>query len=112
VLAQVGASYVVPLRRELELLGSEGSMRVLDPFRPNRDGLIEIEREGDDVERIEPARDDPYRLQLENFADAVAGRAGPLLGRADAIGQARALEALYRSAREGSAVALDDLAVA
>src|SRR6185437_5028749 len=43
VLAQVGASFLVPLRRELELLGSEGSIRVRDPFRPDRSGLIEVE---------------------------------------------------------------------
>jgi predicted dehydrogenase len=103
-LAQVGASYLVPLRRELELLGSEGSIRVRDPFRPDRSGLIEVERGGDVVESITAAKDDAYRLQLENFADAVAGRAEPRLGRVDAAAQARALAALYRSAREGVAV--------
>jgi D-xylose 1-dehydrogenase (NADP+, D-xylono-1,5-lactone-forming) len=106
VLAQVGASYLVQLRREVELLGAEGSMRVRDPFRPDRDGLIEIDRGGSDVERIEPSRDDPYRLQLENFADAVAGTGEPALGRAETVAQARVLGALYRSAREGSAVVL------
>jgi D-xylose 1-dehydrogenase (NADP+, D-xylono-1,5-lactone-forming) len=106
-LAQVGASYLVPLRRELELLGSEGSIRVRDPFRPDRSGLIEVERDGLVLETIRAAGDDAYRLQLENFADAAAGRAEPRLGRCDAVGQARALAALYRSAREGSAVLLD-----
>jgi D-xylose 1-dehydrogenase (NADP+, D-xylono-1,5-lactone-forming) len=105
-LAQVGASYLVPLRRELELLGSEGSIRVRDPFRPNRSGLIEVERGGEVVESIEAAKDDAYRLQLESFADAVAGRAEPRLGRDDAVAQARALAVLYRSAREGVMVAL------
>ena len=56
------------------------------------------------VESIEAAQDDAYRLQLENLADAVAGRAEPRLGRADSVAQARALAALYRSAREGVAV--------
>jgi predicted dehydrogenase len=55
---------------------------------------------------VKAAEDDPYRLQLENLADAAAGRAEPLLGRADAVAQARALAALYRSAREGAAVQL------
>jgi xylose dehydrogenase (NAD/NADP) len=104
VLAQVGASFVVPLRRELEVLGSAGSLRVHDPFRPNRSGAIELERDGEVVEVLKAARDDPYRLQLENLADAAAGRAKPLLGRADAVAQARALAALYRSARERSAI--------
>ena len=107
VLAQVGASYLVQLRRELELLGSEGSIRVRDPFRPDRSGMIEVERDGVLVEAIPAVRDDSYRLQLENFADAATGRAEPLLGRDDAVAQARALAALYRSAREGRAISLD-----
>jgi D-xylose 1-dehydrogenase (NADP+, D-xylono-1,5-lactone-forming) len=106
VLAQVGASFIVPLRRELELIGSAGSLRVRDPFRPDRSGAIELERDGEVVEVVKAANGDPYRLQLENLADAAAGRAEPLLGRADAVAQARALAALYHSAREGFAVRL------
>jgi predicted dehydrogenase len=105
VLAQVGSSYLVPLRRELEVLGSEGSLRSRDPFRPDRDGALLLERNGGPAERIEPAPDDPYRLQLENFAAAAAGRAEPLLAREESVAQARALAALYRSAREGGAAA-------
>ena len=37
---------------------------------------------------------------------AIRGRAEPLLGREDALGQARAIEALYRSADEGGPVSL------
>jgi D-xylose 1-dehydrogenase (NADP+, D-xylono-1,5-lactone-forming) len=47
---------------------------------------------------VEPA--DSYRLQLENLSDAIRGEAEPVLGRQDAVGQARAIEALYRSAAE------------
>jgi hypothetical protein len=39
-----------------------------------------------------------YRLELENVSDAICGRAPPLLGRGDAVGQARAIEALYDAA--------------
>ena len=41
---------------------------------------------------------DSYPLELENLADAIDGRAPALLGREDAVGQARAIDALYRSA--------------
>jgi hypothetical protein len=50
------------------------------------------------VQTIEPARADAYRLELENLAAAAAGTAEPLLGRSDAVGQARAIELLYASA--------------
>ena len=58
------------------------------------------------VERIEVPLADSYRLELEDFAAAVAGEREPLLGRADALGQARTIEALYRSAESGEAVTL------
>jgi xylose dehydrogenase (NAD/NADP) len=47
---------------------------------------------------------DAYLLELEDFAAAVAGEREPLLGRADAVGQARALEALYAAAERGEEV--------
>ena len=59
--------------------------------RRTADGIEEI--------AVEPA--DSYRLQLENLSNAIRGEAEPLLGREDAVGQARAIEALYRSAAEG-----------
>jgi xylose dehydrogenase (NAD/NADP) len=48
-----------------------------------------------------------FALELENFAASIAGEAQPLLGRADAVGQARAIDALYRSAAEGRAIDLE-----
>jgi predicted dehydrogenase len=48
---------------------------------------------------------DSYRLEVENMSAAIRGEAEPLLGRADAVGQARAIEALYRAADNGEAVA-------
>jgi predicted dehydrogenase len=60
----------------------------------------------DGVEEVEVEHGDSFVLELENFAAAVAGEAPPLLGRADALGQARAIDALYRSAETGASVSL------
>jgi hypothetical protein len=40
-------------------------------------------------------------------SDAILGRTTLLLGRADAVGQARTIEALYRSAETGLPVELE-----
>ena len=50
---------------------------------------------------------DPYPLELENMSAAILGEAEPLLGREDALGQARAIAALYESATSGAAVAVE-----
>jgi D-xylose 1-dehydrogenase (NADP+, D-xylono-1,5-lactone-forming) len=86
----------------LELVGDEGSLLVPDPW-VGGGGAIELRRDGE-VERIEQAAADPYALELENFSRAVRGRAEPLVPAGDAVAQARAIEALYRSADEGGAL--------
>ena len=90
-------------RDELEAIGSEGSLFVDDPWHCDVPG-IELRRE-DGVERIELDFSDSYRLELENLSDAVRGEAELLLGRADGVAQARALEALHESATTGRVVA-------
>ena len=86
----------LPARDELEAIGSEGSVFVEDPWFC-RKPIIELRRNGG-LERIEIAPEDPYRLELENLSDAIRGEGELLLGRDDALGQARALQALHRSA--------------
>jgi D-xylose 1-dehydrogenase (NADP+, D-xylono-1,5-lactone-forming) len=49
---------------------------------------------------------DSYRLEVENMSAAIRGEASLLLGREDALGQARAIEALYAAADGGRVVAL------
>ena len=93
----------------LEAVGSEGSLLVSHPFTADVEG-VEVRRgttfEETEVERIEVEHANRYRLQLENFARAVAGEEPPLLGRDDAVAQARVLDALLRSAETGAPVSL------
>jgi xylose dehydrogenase (NAD/NADP) len=104
VLAQFDAGLVVSERDELEAIGEEGSLFLDDPWHCERP-VIEL-RTADGMEEIAVAPADSYRLQLENISNAIRGEAEPLLGRDDAVGQARAIEALYRSAADGRSVKL------
>lgn len=105
VVAQFEVSFLVPRRQELVAIGEEGALVVGAPWRADWGTSIEVDREGE-VERVLVPEADSYRLQLENLADAVEGAAPPLLGREDALGQARIIDALYRSAETGSSVEL------
>ena len=102
VLALFDCGTCLVERDELEAIGTEGSLFLDDPWHCV-EPVIELRR-GGDVERIELEPVDSYRLELENLADAAAGRAPLLLGRDDAVGQARAIEALFRSVDEGAVV--------
>jgi predicted dehydrogenase len=88
------------VRDELEAIGTEGSLFLDDPWHCVAPG-IDIRREGR-VERIEIAVADSYRLELENLSDAIRGEGQLLLGRDDAVAQARVLEALHDSATHGT----------
>jgi predicted dehydrogenase len=104
VLAEFDAGMYLPRRDGLEAVGTEGSLVISDPWLAQR--LVLHLRRGESREEIALPPADPYRLELENMCAAIAGVGEPLLGRADAVGQARALDALYQSADEGSPVSL------
>jgi len=78
------------------VVGDEGTLFLDDPWHARRP-LIELRRDGR-IERIETPPVDSYRLEAENFSAAIRGETEPLLGRDDAVGQAWAIEALYRAA--------------
>jgi len=102
VLALFDCGTTLPNRDELEVVGTAGSLFLDDPWHAN-EPVIEVRRDRA-VERIELEPEDSYRLELENLVDAVRGEAQPLLGREDAVGNARAIEALFASAERGEAV--------
>jgi predicted dehydrogenase len=103
VVSQIEASFLAPERQSLEVVGERGVLRVEAPWRVDWGGDLVLERDGGrETVPVEDANS--YTRELENLADAVAGRAEPLLGRDDALGQARVIDALYRSAESGAAV--------
>ncbi len=98
VLATFDCGTALPERDELEVIGSEGSLFVDDPWHVNTP-LIELRKGGAVVERIEVERQSSYRLEFENLGDAIRGEGELLLGREDAVDQARVLQALHDDAR-------------
>jgi predicted dehydrogenase len=102
LVAYFDAGLALATRDELEVIGEDGSLFLDDPWHCHGP-VIELRRE-QGVERIEVPEVNSYRLEAENFSAAVRGRAAPLLGRGDALGQARAIEALYAAADSGQTV--------
>jgi predicted dehydrogenase len=104
VLATFDCGTALTDRDELEAIGSDGSLFIDDPWHAVHPG-IELRRD-DGTERIEIEHRDSYRLEVEDLSDAIRGDGTPLLGRADALGQARTIEALYESAATGGRISL------
>ena len=96
-LGEFYCGFDLPDANGIEAIGSTGVAVVHDPVRC-RDPHVELNGERVDLEDL-----DRYCLQVANFSAAVRGEAEPLLGRDDALAQARTIAALYRSAESGRA---------
>ena len=105
VVGQFEATFRSPQRQSLEAVGEDGVLVVEAPWRVDWGGSVTLRRDGA-TELVEVDEADAYTLELENLADAIDGRAPALLGRADAVGQARAIDALYRSTESGTRIAV------
>jgi predicted dehydrogenase len=82
-----------------------GLLGAADPFHGIAPGQA-VERPGGEAEDLTVVAVNPYARELEDVSAAIREGRSARLGRADALGQARTIEALYRSADEGRAVAL------
>ena len=104
VLGTFDCAFDVPYRSVIEVVGETGTIVSLDPWH-GRDPAVRIDRpEGAEEVPVEAAH--PYARELDDLARAVREGSSPRLGRADAVGQARVIEALYRAASEGGPVAV------
>ena len=106
LLGQFDCGFVVPNRAALEVVGEEGSLVVGDPWHVRVPGIERRGEDGTPTETISVEPANSYRLEIEDLCEAIAGNAHPLLGRDDAVGQARTIDALYRSAAGAGAVDL------
>ena len=103
------SGFHLPDRSWLEVVGSDGWIRVRDPWH-GVNAALEINGQGQETTVESFAGVNPYQLELDEFAMAVRGRPSSALGRRDAFGQAIALDALYRAAEEGRTVAVSSAA--
>jgi len=102
VVSQWDCGMVMTERDELEAIGDTGSLFLDDPYHCDVP-VIELRRDGE-TERIDIEPANPYALELENLSDAIRGEGELLIGREDAVAQARAIAALRRSAETGTPV--------
>ena len=98
VLATIDCSFDALKRHALIATGTEGRLRLDDPWHGNRPVIAVTDADGETTEHECPSERNSYALELDDFEAAVAGERAPLLGRADAVGQSRTIAALYASA--------------
>ena len=111
VVSHFDCGFHLPDRSHLEVVGTTGSITVSDPWHCTTTPGLTLTRPDSGPVHLPTGHANSYQLELEQFGRAVRGEANELLGRADALGQARAVRALFRAcASNPSGVDLDDWA--
>lgn len=104
VMGQFDCAMDQPLRNGLEVVGSDGVIAVRDPWHCP-DEPFEL-RVGERRTPVMVATIDPYRVQFEEVSRAIRDGRQLRFGRADALAQAKVIEALFASAAAGVPVDL------
>jgi predicted dehydrogenase len=103
VYAQFDCGFRASYRTDVEIVGSEGTLRVAHPFliEPNEPLLLTRD---DKTEKITVPDTMLYLGEVENMADAILLGKSPRISLADSRANVATILALLRSAREGHPV--------
>ncbi len=86
------------LHRWLRVHGDAGLLELENPVSPHSGATLSVEAPNAPMPQIVSGGDTTFHYQLRHILEVIAGRAEPLTGGDDAIGNMRALDAIYRAA--------------
>jgi predicted dehydrogenase len=102
VHAQFDCSFAIPFHAFMEIIGSEGTLNIPNPFKPGVDEKIFLTREGK-TETIQIKGQELYIGEVEDRADAVLLGHSPRISLDDSRANVAVISALLESARAGKA---------
>jgi len=103
VLAQFDCSFAIPFHSFIEIVGSEGTLNVPNPFKPDVDEKIYLTR-GDNTETIKIKGQELYIGEVEDMADAILLGREPRISLRDSRANIMAISALLEAARTGKPI--------
>jgi len=103
LLAQFESGFRSPYRTGMEIVGSEGSILVARPFKPENDKSIEV-LHGDRTESIQVPDGDSYLGEIEDMENAVLDGKPQHVPLEDSRANVAVIMALLESARTGNRV--------
>ena len=98
IFAQIDSGFASPLRTQMEVVGTDGWLRVPMPFKPGRGDHILLTR-GDETKKLRATNKELYRGEVEDMEDAVLDGQPPRISLEDSRGNLRTILALIESAR-------------
>ncbi|NLX09866.1 MAG: Gfo/Idh/MocA family oxidoreductase [Chloroflexi bacterium] len=107
VFAHINCSFLLPLRRYFEVIGTGGSLEVNRAYNPVDIADDVITRRGPDrevIEQIPLPKQNSYALMVEDFSAAVLEDRDPMFPAEDAVLNMRVIDAIFQAVREGRRV--------
>ena len=106
-LAQFHSSFQAPERWGAEVVGSQGTLHLNEPWRhqPEEPAVIRLRRE-DGEELVEVEDVDAYLCEVEAIADCILEGTKPAYSLSESRGNVASITALLKSARQGRPIQL------
>jgi D-xylose 1-dehydrogenase (NADP+, D-xylono-1,5-lactone-forming) len=105
ILAQFDSSFAIPFHVFMEIIGSEGTLNIPNPYKPGMDAQIYLTRD-DKVETIKVKGQELYIGEVEDMADAILFGKNSLVSLDDSRANVAVICALLDSARLGKPISM------
>ena len=105
ILAQFDSSFVIPFHCFMEIVGSEGTLNIPRPFKPQTDEKIYLTR-ADKTETIKIQGQELYIGEVEDMADAILLGRAPRISLDDSRANVAVISSFLESARMGKPIKL------
>ena len=106
VYAQFDSSFAIPFHTFMEIIGSEATLNIPKPFKPEVDEKIYLTR-GNKTETIKIKGQELYIGEVEDMADAILLEKASRVSLEDSRVNVAVISALLESARIGKPVKVD-----
>jgi len=103
--AQFDSSFIIPFQSFMEIVGSEGTLSIPKPFKPEVNGRILISRD-EETETIKVKGRELYLGEVEDMADAILLGHDSLISLDDSRANVGVITALLESARVGKPISV------
>jgi predicted dehydrogenase len=105
VHAQFDCSFAIPFHSFMEIVGSEGTLSIPSPFKPETTEKIYLTRD-EKTETIKIRGQELYLGEVEDMADAILLGRDPRISLDDSRANVAVISALLESARSGKPVSI------
>jgi len=105
VHAQFDCSFAIPFHSFMEIVGSEGTLSIPSPFKPEINEKIYLTRD-EKTETIKIKGQELYLGEVEDMADAILLGRDPRISLGDSRANVAVISALLESARSGKPVSI------